>query len=411
MLELLPQSARLENVAVVNTRESVTETPKANRLAFLDGLRGLAALYVVIDHLSLAVYGLPGAQRLNPVETLFQQVFGMGHYAVALFIVLSGFSLMLPVARSEDGRLQGGFWGYIMRRARRILPPYYAALAVSLLLIAVMPNLEHTGGFEWKGTSPAWSSGSVISHLLLIHNLKLAWFLSINPAMWSIAVEWQIYFVFALLLLPVYRRFGLAGAAGASVIVSLWPRVLFHGNYDYTHPQFVGLFTLGMMGAVLAYPKVKPSIGAVRQRSWNAKILILCALTGIVALLRAYWSGSHAYFLVILADWIPGAAVVCLLVKLTEARNSSQTRSRWSLAALLEARPTVALGHFSYSLYLIHVPIIALLRSLLCAAHPDSSRGLFALLMLPSGMAFSLAGAYAFYCAFERPFLRQRASD
>ena len=52
------------------------------------------------------------------------------------FIVLSGYSLMIPAARN-GGELVGGFRRYIFRRARRILPPYYAALICSIALILV----------------------------------------------------------------------------------------------------------------------------------------------------------------------------------------------------------------------------------------------------------------------------------
>jgi len=76
--------------------------PGRVRLAFLDGLRGLSALYVTLFHLG-APAGLPLGISLAWEWTHF------GRSAVGVFIVLSGYSLMLPVARSADGRLRGGF--------------------------------------------------------------------------------------------------------------------------------------------------------------------------------------------------------------------------------------------------------------------------------------------------------------
>ena len=58
-----------------------------------------------------------------------------GHLAVDVFIVLSGFCLMLPVARS-GGALADGARGFFVRRARRILPPYFAAFTISVALTA-----------------------------------------------------------------------------------------------------------------------------------------------------------------------------------------------------------------------------------------------------------------------------------
>src|SRR5262245_54437637 len=91
------------------------------RLAFLDGLRGLAALYVVLHHAALEVSGGSFSRGSNLVRGLLRH----GHFAVAVFIVLSGYCLMRPVAGDPLGRLRGGMWGYLGRRARRILPPYF----------------------------------------------------------------------------------------------------------------------------------------------------------------------------------------------------------------------------------------------------------------------------------------------
>src|ERR1700742_911024 len=108
---------------------SSSVTPEARprrRLAGLDGLRGLAALYVVVYHVSLrASPGYPDAGALFWVGW-----FSYGRFAVLVFIVLSGFSLALSPAR-DDWRLDG-IAAYARRRARRILPPYWAALAFSL---------------------------------------------------------------------------------------------------------------------------------------------------------------------------------------------------------------------------------------------------------------------------------------
>ncbi|WP_410959855.1 acyltransferase family protein, partial [Salmonella sp. SAL4356] len=60
-----------------------------------------------------------------------------GHLAVSIFIVISGFCLALPVVAAGD-RMRDGSLNFFKRRARRILPPYYGALAFSLLLIATV---------------------------------------------------------------------------------------------------------------------------------------------------------------------------------------------------------------------------------------------------------------------------------
>ncbi len=131
--------------------------PPRLRLDYLDGLRGLAALYVVMHH---AYYGLTAEASLPPLAAHLTYWLYLGRSAVDVFIVLSGYCLMLPIIRS--GRLSGGSGGFLRRRARRILPPYYAALGVSLLVIAVLPplhDLSHPDAL-WNEALPAFTPAS-----------------------------------------------------------------------------------------------------------------------------------------------------------------------------------------------------------------------------------------------------------
>src|SRR5678815_519667 len=131
---------------------------------------------------------------------------------------------MLPVAREADGRLRGGFLGYIGRRAFRILPPYFAALGLSLLLIGYVPVLGQGGTRTiWDDSLPGLEIGAIVSHLLLVHNWFVAWSYQINGPLWSVASEWQIYFFFPLLLLPLRRRFGNGAMLGAAALLGYAP--------------------------------------------------------------------------------------------------------------------------------------------------------------------------------------------
>src|SRR3569623_1132063 len=111
--------------------------PAIGHLAYLDGLRGVVALYVVIFHAFFFQSGLaPGllpedstlTNRLYQLLHLGDYLLEYGHLAVVIFIVLSGYSLMLEPVHSKHKWFKGGVKGYLQRRARRILPPYYAAL-------------------------------------------------------------------------------------------------------------------------------------------------------------------------------------------------------------------------------------------------------------------------------------------
>src|SRR5581483_5580771 len=113
------------------------------------------AVYVVLFH---AGVGFTSSALPRAALTL-RRALSYGHDAVAVFIVLSGYCLMLPVVRG-GGELAGGFAGYISRRARRILPPYYVTLVVSLLLIWSVPALQRPSGTTWDDSLPAFTPGA-----------------------------------------------------------------------------------------------------------------------------------------------------------------------------------------------------------------------------------------------------------
>src|SRR3954454_10995944 len=106
----------------------MSEGGPRQRLTGLDGVRGLAALFVVVHHVFLRAF--PG----YPIDhaPFWASPFIYGRFAVVVFIVLSGFSLSLASARA--GWRLGSMRTYARRRAWRILPPYWAALAFSLAM-------------------------------------------------------------------------------------------------------------------------------------------------------------------------------------------------------------------------------------------------------------------------------------
>src|SRR5690242_6107960 len=193
--------------AGVARRATVAVSPPADgaapreRLAGLDGIRGLAALFVVINHVFLRAF--PG----YPVDhaPFWAGPFIYGRFAVVVFIVLSGFSLALSPAR-RDWRL-GGAARFARRRARRILPAYWAALAFSVAVawLVVAPPGQGAPGVK-----------SVAVNGLLVQNLIGA--PTPNRSFWSLAVEAQLYVVFPLLLLLV-RRWGAVLMLAAVVLV------------------------------------------------------------------------------------------------------------------------------------------------------------------------------------------------
>src|SRR6476469_1022777 len=342
----------------------------------LDGLRGLAALYVVVHHVFLRAF--PG----YPVDhaPFWAGWFIYGRFAVVVFIVLSGFSLALSPAR--HGWRLDGVPRFAYRRARRILPPYWAALVLSLVLAwLVVPP---------PGQRPP-DTGSVLVNGLLVQNLVPA--PSPNRAFWSIAVEAQLYVLFPLLLLMVRRRGAILMVAAVTLVVAMVGIVGPHVSHldvfvIQSAPDLAALFAVGILSAGIV------GAGAAR-RSWPWAWLALAAAAPVVAAI--WWQGSvwtldHLFWV----DLMLGPAVGCLLAGLATGQPAPLLRA-------LDTRPLRSLGWSSYSLYLTHGPIVIVVYERVVAGRVSPGVPAF-LVSLALIVPLTIAFARAFAAVFETPF-------
>lgn len=365
-------------------REIPDQDQPKRKLAFIDGMRGVAALYVVIGHLCnmvdpLAREGKPSSS--SEALLAIMSPFWFGHLAVAAFIVISGFCLQMSLFQRGDGWIRNGL-GFLSRRARRILPAYYAALGVSILVsLTITQQLSSDPRFAQY--LPV-NEQTIVSHVLLIHNFDTGTMYKINGAMWSIAVEAQLYIVFPLLvagLLWVGRLIWLAlltiGVALALPFVPL-----------KSYIWYVPLFVLGMALAHMAY-RPAPRLGT--RYKWFAAI-------GAISLVAAiFWAGQRWYSPV--ADMFIGIATACLLY--------AGLVAPWSLPARFFGLKFLAgVGIFSYSLYLLHPPIQQVMYYFkpAWATGPENEMLYMATVALPVMLVVS----YLFYRLFERPFMTVR---
>jgi peptidoglycan/LPS O-acetylase OafA/YrhL len=387
--------------AASDVRDLTLAPPPARarpRYAFLDGIRGLAAFYVMIHHVYTHATSHDSAP-ISKTAQYFTNWLQLGPLAVSLFIILSGYCLTLPMAANPSRPVST--WEFIRRRALRILPPYYAALGLSLLLIALTPAMQvKVGGSPWDNAVPAFTRGNLLAHLFLVHNATGDWLFGIDPPMWSIAVEWQIYFVFILVLYPLWRRVGLTAALCAAFAIGIAPLVLL-GNGS--HPWYLGLFAIGMVGAVATLSPSPATVGGlptvpnVRQLTWIWVLILL------VLLLTP--NGVSIAYAGIAEDVLVGVLTVVSIVALAKDARSSGPGAHPIALRILSSPPLVFLGAISYSLYLVHFPVISYFdRMLSPRIHGDS---LFAILLLFS-VTTSLVVAICFHYLFERPFMRLR---
>ncbi len=377
------------------TKITEKATEKRVHLPYLDGLRGLASLYVVLVHVEPSM-----SDQLPLLWTLFFRTMKYGAFSVISFIVLSGYVLMMPVARSENGQLSGSFINYIKRRSRRILPPYYMALFFSILLGLFVLAFEKFTNFQWNEAagigsfSPKFDFIDVLTHLFLVHNLSDTTYTTINSPMWTVATEWQIYFLFPLFLLPIWRRLGLLSVIIITFAIGVTPIYLLNGLFASANPWLLGIFCLGMAAADIGFSQ-KPKLVAIRNSlPWNRLAIIFTCIAFITE-----WRRLELHI------WInqsfAGLAFACLFISLTKSIIDGKPPSL--VLQILQHPWAIALGTFSYSLYLTHGPVLVFVRYFLF--HLSISPDMFAAASYLLGTVMSLIIAYWFYLFFERPFM------
>jgi len=361
-------------------------------LLYIDGLRAVAAIYVVMHHASYQFYpneygSLKGLQRVS------MTAFSLGHYAVDLFIVLSGFCLMLPVL-NNDFRLRGGVLHFLKRRAIRILPPYYFALIVSLALIYFC--IGDKTGSHWDVSIPV-TTNDIVAHVFLIQDFFKSTNYKINHSLWSVSLESHIYLLFPLILLS-WRKFGaavslfLAILLSALIFISESYGVKFYPdlNADWVGVSpFIILFILGMIAAKLTFADGKTRT-IVNRLPWWLFFIVMVVITVATKPVMLRYPVMSIY----LRDVETGIASLFFLMACTNVRMINRFFS-W--------KPLVFLGTFSYSIYLLHAPLLQVLYKLIVPLR--LSQYASSVLITTIGSLLCIAISYPFFIVCEKPFL------
>jgi peptidoglycan/LPS O-acetylase OafA/YrhL len=359
-----------------------TAQAAGTKLVFIEGMRGLAALYVVLGHIcSIAYPGVFLGAHADAPEwlRLVMQPFGFGHLAVAAFIVISGFCLQTSLFSKGDGTLQDAKT-FFKRRALRILPPYYACLAISLFVVYKITPLGGPG-LPFNLYTPV-NPQVIAAHIFMVHNLSPEWMYKINGVLWSIAIESQLYILFPVLVFLINKAYRLptlllSMSISASVLI-LWPKA------EKFYPWYFALFVLGMTASHLAYNPPK----------WRGPNALASMLFGGACLVGAIYSAARGFPMPVMDAWM-GACVVSVIYACTVSK-------KFTVGKLLSLKPLAWLGTISYSLYLMHHPILQPLYIFRPEwAHAPAMATVY---LLAVGLPVILLGVVAFWFIFERPF-------
>lgn len=345
------------------------------RLDAVDGLRALAALWVVMFH----IRAFSGA-TLGPLDIVVRS----GSTGVSLFLVLSGFCLFLPIARGRPFTARRFF----VRRARRLLPAYYASLGV-----VVLATVLAAGRLGFANYGPVALSGQIAAHLTMTHSLFPSTFYALNGAYWSLALEWQLYLGLPLLVLGA-RRFGLARTVAAVVAANVAYRLGLQVVIATHAGASASLWATAVLPNLLPGRWAEFAFGMVAAqlyadgrigRSW-AHAGWLAIPLGALSLLAVGSPLAHLLF---------GGVFFALLCTVLAPGSAISRFVAW--------RPLSALGVMSYSLYLVHQPLVQALAMLARqrGASPLMAFGI-TLVLLP----VVIAAAWLLFITVERFTLR-----
>ncbi|HVL75323.1 MAG TPA: acyltransferase [Noviherbaspirillum sp.] len=310
----------------------------------LEGMRGIAALIVALYHLGI------GAQHVAVIRN--------GYLFVDLFFVLSGFIMCAAYGR----RLTGGedLRVFLIRRIGRLFPLLvFSTLAFILAANAVVfakrlllergygAMLHNPDGLQWVIPT----ASEILATVTLTHSMGVFDDLILNTPSWSISVEFWAYVLFALLCLGLTGRNRLMMFGAVSVVaavITVWASVTVHQclvqrgclslTYDFGFPRAVFSFFLGAL-AFYASRHVRGMHGMLQAAS-----LVLLAVV----------------FLVV--DHAPGIAFILPLV--FALLILSVCSDEGPMSSLLRPRFFQLLGLWSYSIYLMHMPLLLFFENL-----------------------------------------------
>ena len=345
---------------------------------WLDLLRSIAIVLVLLRHGQRAIF-LGSGEPQGVVQTIFMN----GWIGVDLFFVLSGYLIARHLVRAGIGSGQFDLARYLARRALRIVPAYYAVL---LLVVA--------GAFPLYPVEPNLLGLRVAYHLLFLQDYLPS---DINVVFWSLGVEEKFYLLAPVLVLALLRC---SNRVRACLIVLLFCLPIAARTAVYLglaepldYPTFWRLlrspFHMTLEGLVAGVAIAVVEQAGILRLSRRAAALILVGAGGLLAT----WLGSQDFMARIDAtDAILQPPLIALLAAAMTLGAVGLAGTPMPCSGLFRT-----LSRLSYSLYLVHYPLIPLVMATAGSARMPG----FWLCYL----SLSLCAALALHLIVERPFL------
>jgi peptidoglycan/LPS O-acetylase OafA/YrhL len=372
------------------TRLSIPDLRGSSAATHLDMMRGLAAVAVLVSHLRhlfLVDYSMLSSNRRGPALALIYFLTALGHQAVIIFFVLSGFLIAGSVIKAA----LDGSWSwqlYLINRTSRLyvvlIPALFLGLSLDRIGIALGGGIysghlhNHVIDFSVIQRS-GWLD--LVGNALFLQDIWVRPFGS-NAALWSLSYEFWYYLIFPFLVLAIFAersvtRWSNAGAAALIFVFVGKPITLY--------------FVIWLTGAAI---NLLPQIPVGRGR-------LACTLAGACFVFSLVVGRVVKDAPTFEADLFLGLAASGLIYAMLANRRRHE-------CAGLYLRTARGLARFSYTLYLVHLPLLVLVAA--CLNESRWQPGVLSLagVVLIGGGALCYASVVARLTEFHTGALRER---
>lgn len=327
---------------------AMTERNAERHFPALDGLRGFAALYVIVCHFAQSTHSADD----SILQKLWGAVVDMGWCGVDLFFVLSGFLITGILLRARGSRRY--FLSFYGRRVLRIFPLYYGLCIIALVVVpfVILPLVPGMAGL-----APS-SNGHTVYYWLFLNNFVDILAIAktrLLTVTWSLATEEQFYLVWPFLIWSVSSTKAFYAICAIFVGQFVLRNVLYaYGTstealyyWSFTHLDGIAL------GSILGIAwsdrqKWSGVLRALRLQVWIT-VPALIALAVYAALNPVTWHISFHPTMVTVGFTLCALVFTGLLLNCLE-------RDNW-VTRVFRARALQSCGRYSYAMYLLHFPI------------------------------------------------------
>ncbi|MEO7213650.1 acyltransferase [Mucilaginibacter sp.] len=324
--------------------------PSHRRIKTLDSLRGFAALSVVFGH------GTGGFYFAKLIDNTPFYITRAGHEAVIFFFMLSGYVLVYQYSLTE----KISYGKFLLLRYFRLYIPYIASIALALILMQIVEPGQPNNLFMSQLWQLPLTPERIIGHILLVGNFNTS---VLNPVIWSLVHEMR----FAILFPPLLWILNLRPAkmVGTLIIITLVSAGLLmlctYFKYEDCNGYFATPYYIYMFLAGGYIAKNQSALVAWFQSLNKAKKVIITIIAVLFYTYAHMFTSAIANSIYIpllmrsrflIEDLIIALASFYFIVAAISINNTK---------SLLERPVPLFFGKISYSLYLVHSPVLGFL--------------------------------------------------